>query len=322
MRSAPPTTSGCTRLCDPVRSPLAAGALLLALTALAGCSDASGSTPAPPRATARATTQQPPAELEPPGIERYVALGDSFTAAPFVPTTSLAEGCLRSSGNFPSLLAADLGAELTDVSCSGADTDDMAGRQPVAGGQGTVAPQLRAVTPDTDLVTLGIGGNDANLYATLTRACTSPPSGDGDSCERRLLDEYGDPASVIDSVGRSVTEVLRQVRRSAPDATVALIGYPRLASPDEDCPDFPLAEGDAEFLAGVEGRLNEALRRSARAGGAEFVDLHSASQGHEICSDDPWVNGRTTDQSRALAYHPFAEGQRAVADELLAMLGE
>ena len=50
--------------------------------------------------------------------------------------------------------------------------------------------------------------------------------------------------------------------------------------------------------------------------------MRAASEGHEICSDDPWVNGRQTDQGRALAYHPFAEGQEAVADVVLELLAE
>ena len=48
--------------------------------------------------------------------------------------------------------------------------------------------------------------------------------------------------------------------------------------------------------------------------------MRAVTGGHEICSADPWVNGRRTDQERALAFHPFAEGQQAVADQILATL--
>ena len=41
--------------------------------------------------------------------------------------------------------------------------------------------------------------------------------------------------------------------------------------------------------------------------------MYAASRGHDICSSDPWVNGRVTDRQRALAYHPFAAGMRADA---------
>jgi hypothetical protein len=51
-----------------------------------------------------------------------------------------------------------------------------------------------------------------------------------------------------------------------------------------------------------------------------YVDMYAASRGHDICSADPWVNGRVTDRQRALAYHPFAAGMRADAERVLAAL--
>ena len=34
-------------------------------------------------------------------IGRYVALGDSYSAGPLIPTTDLAGGCARSDHNYP-----------------------------------------------------------------------------------------------------------------------------------------------------------------------------------------------------------------------------
>ena len=50
----------------------------------------------------------PPGPRARPGrtYRSYVALGDSYTAAPLVPSTDTSNGCLRSSGNYPSLVAA------------------------------------------------------------------------------------------------------------------------------------------------------------------------------------------------------------------------
>ena len=127
---------------------------VVALAGLSGCdsgtSAANVETSASPSATAAA-----------PAGPTYVALGDSYTAAPGVPTTEQESGCLRSSGNYPSLVAAALGRELVDVSCSGASTPSLVEGQRV--GDGTAAPQLDALTPDTSLVTLGVGGNDLDL---------------------------------------------------------------------------------------------------------------------------------------------------------------
>jgi lysophospholipase L1-like esterase len=262
-----------------------------------------------------------PAAAEQPEVTTYVALGDSFTAAPYVPSTSLADGCFRSDGNYPQIVAAELGAELRDVSCSGADTSDLTGRQSVAGGRGKVARQLDAVTADADVVTVSIGGNDENLFGALVGRCTAVARQVGSPCADQLTAEYGDTRSVVAGIGDRVAGVLDDVRAAAPDAQVVLVGYPRMVASDESCAAMPLAEGDRPWLAGVEEQLNDALRRAAREAGVEFADMRRASAGHEICSDEPWVNGRRTDQARALAFHPFAEEQQAVADVLLEIIG-
>ena len=63
-------------------------------------------------------------------VTKYVALGDSYSAGPLIPTTDLAGGCARSDHNYPSLLADELDAKtFVDVTCSGAKTHDITGVQ-------------------------------------------------------------------------------------------------------------------------------------------------------------------------------------------------
>lgn len=286
--------------------------MLLALL-VAGCS----STPQ------NLSRSLPEAQAPAATVRTYVALGDSFTAAPYVPSTAFADGCLRSNGNYPALVADDLGARLRDVSCSGAATADMTSGQQAAGRPewyGKQKPQLDALRPSTDLVTVGIGGNDEQLFTTLVQGCTSVADQGGSPCAALLRSSYGDPASVLREVGARVTRVLRAVGRAAPDAVVVLVGYPRLVDPDDPCDAIPIAPGDLPLVARLETRLNQTLARSASQAHAAYVDMHALSAGHEICSDDPWVNGRTTDESRALAFHPFAAEQQAVADAVLELL--
>ncbi|MDH3039159.1 GDSL-type esterase/lipase family protein [Streptomyces sp. TRM75561] len=83
----------------------------------------------------------------------YVALGDSYVSAPGVPD-EIDAACARSSGNYPHLLAGKIKAQLTDVSCAGATTADLAAPQ------GTAPAQFTALNRKTDLVTVTIGGND------------------------------------------------------------------------------------------------------------------------------------------------------------------
>ena len=291
---------------------IAATALLVGLfvSACTGSTSAPDGSPAPapPPATPSATT-----------YARYVALGDSFTAAPYVPRTDLARGCLRSSGNYPSLVAQRLAVEeLVDVSCSGADTRDLTRPQNTFRST-TVPAQLDALTTGTDLVTLGIGGNDLDLFATLLQTCISVRSTDpaGAPCQDRLSARGVDLDTEIDTIRDRVATSLRQVERRAPDATVLLVGYPRLVPARGGCPRLlPLARGDYRLARQVQRGLERALRAAATATGTGFVSMYGASRGHDVCADDPWVNGQFTDQTAALAFHPFSEEMTAVADRI------
>ena len=251
---------------------------------------------------------------------RYVALGDSYTAAPYVPLTDIADGCLRSDGNYPHLLAEKRSYRLVDVSCGGATSADLVGRQQTFGRQ-TVPPQLRVLTPGTRLVTLGIGGNDAGLFGTLARGC--PVS----SAHRTLAPTPGSRCGNVDlaaeralitGIGKNLVKDLRQVRRRAPHATVVLIGYPRITSPARSCPRIlPVARADARNIDTLTRHLRDVMSAAARAGGAKFVDMYAASQNHDVCAGSKaWVNGIHTDTQRAAALHPFAQEQRAVADRI------
>ena len=272
-------------------------------------------------ATPTASTPTAPTPTATP-VTKYVALGDSYSAGPLIPTTDLAGGCARSDHNYPSLLADELDAKtFVDVTCSGAKTHDITGVQrPFPDSR--VPAQLASVTPDTTLVTLGIGGNDLDLFATLVRTCTRLRSTDpqGDPCARQLSAVGPDLEAATATISTRVAKALRAIRAKAPDATVVLVGYLRLVPDSGTCVGLPLAAGDYAEGRRISEALDAALQRAARRTGTTFVDMYAASEGHDICSDDPWVNGSVTDRQKALSYHPFAAGMRADAREILAAL--
>src|SRR5271165_556434 len=116
----------------------------------------------------------------------YVAMGDSYTSAPGVLPVELTAPpeCGQSEVNYPHLVAAALKLSVTDVSCGGAKTENF-----------TVAqyphqpPQFDALTASTEVVSLGMGGNDHNLFATLVLGCTVTDAGRanlGAPCEKRF----------------------------------------------------------------------------------------------------------------------------------------
>lgn len=101
----------------------------------------------------------------------YVALGDSYTAGPYIPhQTGTPLGCSRSDHNYPSVVAAELQldpAEFQDMSCGGATIADLTQEQSTD--DGTYPAQLSALSADTRLVTLGIGGNDIGFSSLVTQ---------------------------------------------------------------------------------------------------------------------------------------------------------
>lgn len=279
----------------------AATALLLLLTACTG-------SPAAPEG-----------EPDGPAYPSYVALGDSFTAGPMVPEPVFADGCNRSTGNYPSLLAERLEVEdFTDVSCGGARTTDLSGRQDT--GAAKVPPQLNALDEDTDLVTLGIGGNDFGLFISLVGTCVflGGPQATGSPCadtlgEQQVLEQ-------VAGIGDRVQGSLRLVQERAPEATVVLVGYPQIVPPRGRCGEIPFAAGDYAFARRVTTALDRALEKAAGEAGVRYADWREASAGHDICADEPWVNGRETDEERAQAFHPFPEGMEGAADAVEAAL--
>src|SRR5690606_41325539 len=107
-----------------------------------------------------------------PRFESYVSLVHSYPSGPLIPVPHLTPplGCVRSMLTYPALLAVKARAgSFVDVSCGGAETSHMTAPQHTP--LGTNAPQLDALRPDTDLVTLGIGGNDESVFGGIVGAC-------------------------------------------------------------------------------------------------------------------------------------------------------
>jgi lysophospholipase L1-like esterase len=248
----------------------------------------------------------------PPTSLKYVALGDSYVAAPLVPVTDVANGCFRSSANYPSIVAKKLGAKLDDRSCGGAATKDFEhGQYP------DVPAQLTALKPDTDVVTVGIGGNDEKVFARLVGQCPDLRASDpnGAPC-RTAMNASGKDVllAALDRTGTIVTRLLGEVHQRAPKARVFVVGYPHIVSATDSCAELPLARGDYAYAQQVNFALTEMLRKAALATHSAYVDVWTPSKGHDICAKDPWINGSVDNEHAAARYHPFANEQAAVAD--------
>lgn len=251
---------------------------------------------------------------------RYVALGDSYSAASGVlpPDLFAPPQCLRSTRNYPHVIAAATGSQLTDVTCGAAETNDFF--EPQYPG---VAPQLDAVRADTQLVTMTIGGNDSGVFINAILSCGSAgllTLGQGSPCKDRYGSSFED--TIRTTTYPALVKALQAVRAKAPQARVAILGYPWIMPPTGGCFDkMPVAAGDVPYLRGIQATLNDAVRRAAAATGSVYVDLDEVSEGHDACKPigvrwvEPVLQG-----TNPVIVHPNALGERGMAARTMTVL--
>ncbi len=266
--------------------------------------------------TAEAKTKAPNA---------YVALGDSYTAAPLVPNpVGDPYDCGRSDHNYPHLVAAALKSPVfRDVSCASAQTKHMTQEQADLPFGGTNPPQFDALSPDTALVTIGIGGNDVG-FGDAAQKCVQPLPPIGSSCKAFYTQGGRDQISErIKQAAPRVAKVLSQIRTRAPRARVFFVGYPSLL-PDEGpgCyPYVPVLPEDVPWLRLKNKELNTMLKTQAKRNGATYVDWYKASIGHSMCElpGTAWVNGAVIVPPSYPA-HPNTDGEAGAAVAVLAAI--
>jgi lysophospholipase L1-like esterase len=231
-----------------------------------------------------------------PGL--YVALGDSYSAG--VGSRSYYDaGCQRSEYAYPFEVAATGGYSLVHVACSGARVPDV------------IANQLSAITTNTALVTMSIGGNDAGFSSVITECAKPWPT----TCWGKI-----DAARsfITNSLPGLLNDVYNRIRTRAPSARVVIVGYPRLFN-GEQCNFLArISPGEQEELNDTADLLSDTISRTAAAHGFAYVDPRAAFTGHAICDDVEWVNGLSNPISES--YHPNVRGYDAYADLVLGKL--
>lgn len=262
-----------------------------------------------------------------------VAKGDSFSSGygvpPFEAGTDIpgVNECYRSEGAYAMLLDQDssLNITLTDfVACSGAQTEHLF-ETPHWGED----PQVEALTTDTRLVTLTIGGNDVDFEA-FAEACKDW----GDSCSEGT-GAYNSVMYIIEEVLPDRLNSLfgamsAKLNEVGAHALVLTVGYPFVIREHLGgglCAVAGITQADQQAAEAVTIALNEelaaaVLRMNAVDSRFRYVDASlstSPFEGNDLCSlgtlVDPYFN--TTDA------HPTAKGHEAykllIKDYLLAI---
>ncbi|WP_144749913.1 SGNH/GDSL hydrolase family protein [Curtobacterium pusillum] len=279
-----------------------------------------------------------------PAGSEYVALGDSYSAGyglsdlTRLPTSA----CGQSAQDYPHRIAARFGLALQDVTCGGATSADITSGFQFKG----VPPQVRSLSAQTRLVTLTIGGNDADLFGTAASCLAISSKGpvfsgrDAPSCRSTLVSDGVDQlgAKIQSRVALGIAGTLAAVKAAAPNAVIVFLGYPAIFPDADHTPkggcfrsaldlgtltgsfptnSYPFTNTDVRYLHGVQEELNEVSKTAARAAGVRFVDVFSSTQAHSACAmKQPYVSGVSLDGTANLrridlqpgALHPNMRG--------------
>ncbi|QNN49207.1 SGNH/GDSL hydrolase family protein [Phycicoccus endophyticus] len=211
----------------------------------------------------------------------------------------------------------DFGGSFTPVYCSGAETVDLDNPNHSNDDE---APQLDALSEDTSLVTMSIGGNDLGFSDVLTDCVLNGERGvPGIATCQETWDTTLDDR--IEDLRPKLVELYGRIRDQAPNARVVIMGYPRLFNdpPSEELNNMLFAE-DQVWMNGKADALNAMLRDAAREAGVEFIDPTSAFLGHGVGAPDgeQWINdldwgGPGLSVTDPGSFHPNAQGHAAMA---------
>lgn len=254
-----------------------------------------------------------------PASTKVVTYGDSYTANPsqlvgmanqyeqlkpfltdYPRTGQLESGkeCLQAPDNWPRLLRGE-GMDVRDWSCTAQTSRTMLDRIDASIAAGDL-------TADTDSVIFPVGLNNFG------------PWGQKDGMDVTDFD------AVQDAYAADMREAARRVRAVAPEASLVVSGMPQIGAGDTYCivnvvPDHPQGLS-VPYLAKAENAVQAMQRQSATEIGAQFVDLKSASQGHDTCAPDTerYIAGLidTTTPDYKMIIHPSQAGQRFIAAQL------
>ena len=305
--------------------------------------------PAPARSLASA-------KVAPTTYDEYVSLGDSWSADVVFgdqdggPDSTYAPiDCAQSHVNYPKLVRAALGIPaFQDATCGSATTDDFTNPQDLpAGGQNP--PQFDRLTRTTDLVTVGIGGNDAGIAGAgmdclnaLPVASPVPPGSTPalpdnpvpivgselplGGCKAKYTAGGHDQLSErIQASEPKLVAAFRAIHAISPRARILAIDYLSLV-PDHGCyPTVPASDEDMAYIHDKFLELNAMVKSAAAQGGAEFVDTFNPTLGHDFCQLPTERYGEiygpsVNDPAVGVPAHPNRAGARAQAAVVLEYL--
>ncbi|MEV0281796.1 SGNH/GDSL hydrolase family protein [Streptomyces sp. NPDC050610] len=174
--------------------------------------------------------------------------------------------------------------DFQNITCSGAHTNQLTSGDPRAWGwMGNYHEKTQidsgALSPDTTLVMLTIGGNDGDNFTNAVKNCYMWAA-----CDRK--DYTGNADKAVAATG----ELIGQIRDAAPNAQIVLMGYPHIVG-DQPClpADFDTLNYLADYMRDHQKAKVDELKGIGI--NVAFADPIPAFKGHGLCNNDEWING-------------------------------
>jgi lysophospholipase L1-like esterase len=248
-----------------------------------------------------------------------VALGSSFAAGPGIEPQAL-RAAGRSEQNYAHLLAQRLGAQLTDLSVSGATLKNVLSEPQELFGT-KFKPQLSDLPPEVDIVTITGGGNDFKYVGEIMKDCLQA-SFFGRTFSRLFSSPFQvhQESLTPEDVAERFIDVIDKVRETSPRCHIFLVEYLTLfGSHTRPGIDVPLDEAQIEHHKSVASNLQVAFKLAAEARSrCKVIPVAEVSNDHGVGSQEPWVDGFGARMllSRKMPFHPNIRGMEAVAQML------
>lgn len=252
-----------------------------------------------------------------------VSLGSSFAAGPLIPpVVDAAAG--RSGRNYPHLVAERLGADLVDLTVSGATTATILDEPQTTFTGEVYGPQIEGVPRNADVVTVTAGGNDLDytgsmLFAAFRRLDPAHPV--SRYLAPRFPDGLQEPSEeLVEAAESGLVRIVEGVAARTGNARVVLVDYLTVVGRGTSGAAW-FDDAERDLLLRTRTALEGAFERAAERSGAELVRMSRLSRDHGVDSAEPWVRGLLTDPATsACSFHPNALGMERVAEELVRLL--
>lgn len=254
----------------------------------------------------------------------YLALGDSYSSGEgetddkyYLPgTNDRFEKCHVSSRSYPFLVASFQGISssyVKSVACSGATTGDVVGSSNNYSGEGKRLGLKKLGLNSTDialaqrlaveiflpgrvyqeafisrykpkLITIGIGGNDADLVGKL-QICAGK-----NTCSLASGTKEREQVAIeIKNLFGKLVETYKQLQIDSPSSKIYAIGYPKIINENGSCDlvtGYLFDNVEKRFMNESIIYLNQVIEAAARAAGIKYIDIQDSYGNHVLCGSE------------------------------------